>query len=53
MNAESDMKQIKKKLTVRTFKKWPFKEDFSVETDEQGYMSLVGKVCCYSLAHKE
>ena len=36
--------QEAKKITFKTFKKWAFKEDFTAERDEQGYvMSLVGK----------
>ena len=43
-----------KKLTFKTFKIWPFKEDLSAETDEQGYIvSLVYKVCCDNLVHKK
>ena len=43
-----------KKLTFKKFKKWPFKEDFSAETDEMGcIVSSVSKVCCDSLAHKD
>ena len=39
------MKQSKATYTWN-FLKWPFEEDFSAETDEQGYiMSLGGKVC--------
>ena len=51
MNEEPDRKQSKK-LIFETFKKWPFKKDFSAERDEQSHiMSLVCKVCCDSLAH--
>ena len=54
INEESDLKKIKnKKLTFKTFKKWPLKEDFPAETDEEGYiMSLVCKVFCDNLAHE-
>ena len=44
------VKQVVKNLSLKTFKKWSFKEDFSAETDEQGYIvSLVWKLHCDSL----
>ena len=50
MNQEPDKKQSKR-LTFKTFKKWPFKKDFSTERYEWKYiMSLVCKVDD-SLAH--
>ena len=30
-----------KKIRYRTFKNWPFKEEFSAETDPQEYISKI------------
>ena len=50
ISKKSDIKQRVRKFTFKTFKKWPFKEDFYGETDEQGYIvPLVCKVCSDSL----
>ena len=47
INQKLNIKQRVKSLTFKTFKKWPIKEDFSAETDEQGL--IVSLVCCDSL----
>ena len=50
ISKKSDIKQRVRKFTFKTFKKWPFKEDFYAETDEQRYIvPLVCKVCSDSL----
>ena len=37
LRVRSDREKAKK-LTFKTFKKWPFKEDISAETSEQVYI---------------
>ena len=50
ISKKSDIKQRVKNHKFKFFRKWPFKEGFSAETDEQGdTVSLVFKVCCDSL----
>ena len=39
ISKKSDITQRIKNLTFKIFTKWPFKEDFSAETDEQGYIA--------------
>ena len=49
MSYQPERKQSKNLKLLKTL---PFKEDFSVETDQQQYiLSLVCTVCCDSLAH--
>ena len=51
MNEEPDRKE-RNKRTFTTFKKRPFNEDSSAETDQRRYiMSLVCEVCCGSLVY--
>ena len=55
MRYQAERKQSKNlfKKKKKKKKKWLFKENFSAETDKQGYiMSLVCKVCCDSLAQE-
>ena len=50
--SEPEKKQSKITVAIKTFNKWPFHKDFSVETDEEGYIkSLDWKVCRDNLAH--
>ena len=51
MSEVPDMKQSKK-LTFETFRKLPFKEEFSAETDyPENIMPLVYKVWCSTSAY--